>query len=192
MYRVLRSEWAGSRRGRPPDLRNLNRHFRILTCGTCPGSWRARLIKSPKVYVADPGLACHLLGIETAAELARSPFRGPLFEGFIASEIAKAQVNAGGRREIYHFRDEQGLEVDFLVPGRRGAVTLVECKSTRTPTPAHAAPMRKLAAALAGKRGKLTAVEAFLVHEPARGGTTTQAVAPGVRAVPWPDFVAAL
>src|SRR5207302_3509259 len=46
-----------------------------------------RLIKSPKVYVADPGLACHLLGIDTAAELDKSPFLGALFEGFIAAEI---------------------------------------------------------------------------------------------------------
>src|SRR5450631_1778024 len=45
-----------------------------------------RLIKSPKIYVADAGLACHLLGIDTAGELARSPFRGALFEGFIAAE----------------------------------------------------------------------------------------------------------
>jgi uncharacterized protein len=48
-----------------------------------------RLIKSPKVYVADSGLACHLLGIDSLGELARSPFHGALFEGFIASEIAK-------------------------------------------------------------------------------------------------------
>ena len=46
-----------------------------------------RLIKSPKVYLADSGLACHLLGIETAAELAKSPFAGALFEGRIAAEI---------------------------------------------------------------------------------------------------------
>ena len=41
-----------------------------------------RLIKSPKIYLADSGLACHLLGIETPAELERSPFLGALFEGF--------------------------------------------------------------------------------------------------------------
>ena len=39
-----------------------------------------RLIKSPKVYIPDSGLACHLLGIRPAAELSRSPFAGPLFE----------------------------------------------------------------------------------------------------------------
>ena len=76
-----------------------------------------RLVKSSRLYVADSGLACHLLGIDTAAELAKSPFRGALFEGFIAAEIVKRQIHSGGRREIYGFRDEQGLEVDFLVPG---------------------------------------------------------------------------
>jgi hypothetical protein len=50
-------------------------------------------------------------------------------------------VNDGRRRELYYFRDEQGLEVDFLVPGRSGAVTLVECKAARTVTPSMAAPM---------------------------------------------------
>jgi len=43
------------------------------------------------VYLGDSGLACHLLGIDTAAELDKSPFRGVLFEGFIASEIGKSQ-----------------------------------------------------------------------------------------------------
>ena len=49
-----------------------------------------RLIKSPKIYIADSGLACHLLGIETESELKKSPFYGALFEGLIASEIVKA------------------------------------------------------------------------------------------------------
>lgn len=57
--------------------------------------------------------------------MARSPFRGALFEGFIAAEMAKAQVNAGSRRELYYFRDQQGLEVDFLLPGRAGAALVV-------------------------------------------------------------------
>ncbi len=148
-----------------------------------------RLVKSPKVYIADAGLACHMLGIDTAAELAKSPFRGALFEGFIASEIVKAQVNVGGRRELYHFRDEQGLEVDFLMGGRDGSVSLVECKATRTVMPAMAAPMQRLAAAMKGKRRKGTKVSMFLVHEAPKAGAVTRAVAPGVRALPWQEFV---
>src|SRR6267154_412783 len=66
-----------------------------------------RLIKSPKVYLGDSGLACHLLGITTQAELDRSPFLGALFEGFIAAEILKSQVKLGRRKELYYFRDQQ-------------------------------------------------------------------------------------
>lgn len=60
-----------------------------------------RLIKSPKVYVADSGLACHLLGIDTAGELARSPFLGALFEGFIAAEIGKSTPAGGANVTIF-------------------------------------------------------------------------------------------
>lgn len=151
-----------------------------------------RLIKSPRVYIADAGLACHLLGVDTAAELVRSPFRGALFEGFIAGEIVKAQLNAGGRRELYHFRDEQGLEVDFLVPGRAGAVTLVECKAGSTVTPSMAAPMQRLATALESKRRNTGATRMFLVYQSPLGGTPTPAVAPGVQALPWQRFLEAL
>ena len=112
-----------------------------------------RLIKSPKLYVADSGLACHLLGIETEAELEKSPFLGALFEGFVAGEIVKAQLNAGRRRELYYFRDQQGLEVDFVVPGKGGALRLVEAKAARTVTPGDARPMQQLAAAWGNRPG---------------------------------------
>lgn len=148
-----------------------------------------RLIKSPKVYIADSGLACHLLGIDTAGELDRSPFLGALFEGLIAAEIAKGQVNAGRRRELYYFRDEQGLEVDFLTPGHGGAVTLVECKAGCTVTPAMAAPMQRLAEALKRKRANEVIVNLFLVHREPKAGASTEAVAPGVRALPWQRFL---
>jgi hypothetical protein len=148
-----------------------------------------RLIKSPKIYVADSGLACHLLGIDSVAELEKSPFHGALFEGFIAAEIVKAQTNTGRRREIYYFRDEQGLEVDFLVPGKSGAVALIECKTSRTVSPAMALSMQRLAEAVKKKRLKGTAVDMFLVHQQPRTKSPTQAVAPGVRALAWQDFL---
>jgi predicted AAA+ superfamily ATPase len=56
-----------------------------------------RLIKSPKLYWGDPGFACYLLGIASEAELQRSPFLGQLFEGVVAGEILKSQVNRGAR-----------------------------------------------------------------------------------------------
>ncbi len=129
-----------------------------------------------------------MLGIDTASELAKSPFAGSLFEGFVASEIVKAQVNGGGRREIYHFRDEQGLEVDFVVPRRGGSLALVECKDTRTVRPAMAAPMLRLRAALEQHR-QGTKVTMSLVHQAPKVASGTEAVAPGVRAQTWRHFV---
>jgi predicted AAA+ superfamily ATPase len=148
-----------------------------------------RLIKSPKVYIADSGLACHLLGIETETELEKSPFLGALFEGFVAAEIVKAQANSGRRRELYHFRDQQGLEVDFVMPGRSGTVRLVEAKAARTVTPGDAGPMQRLAAAWSRRPGARGRVEQVLVHRPVRAGVSSRAVAPGVQAWPWREFV---
>jgi uncharacterized protein len=147
-----------------------------------------RLIKSPKIYYADSGLACHLLGIESARELERSPFLGALFEGFVGSEIVKAQVNRGRRREIYFFRDEQGLELDFMFPGRQGKVRLVECKAGRTVRPEMASPIRKLAEAL---RARKRATEGLLVYRPPKAGAETRALVPGITAVPWQEFAQA-
>ena len=148
-----------------------------------------RLIKTSKIYFADSGLACHLLGIDSIAELEKSPFHGALFEGFMAAEIVKAQINSGRRRELYYFRDEQGLEVDFLVPGKGGAIALVECKTSRTVTPAMATPMQRLAEAMRKKRRQGTTVEMYLVHRQPKAKSPTHAVAPGVRAFAWEDFL---
>ncbi len=109
-----------------------------------------RLIKSPKLHFMDSGLACHLLGVDSAAQLGRSLFLGPLFEGFVAAEIAKLQVNAGRRRELFYFRDQQGLEVDLLVPTGPGRLALIEAKATRTPRPESATALGRLAGAIRG------------------------------------------
>lgn len=147
-----------------------------------------RLIKSPKVFVMDPGLACHLLGIRTQAELNRSPFLGALFEGFVASEILKHQVNQGQRKELYYFRDQQGLEVDFLFPAGEGRLWMVECKAAKTVQPAMVRPLESLRDAM----GSRMPVRAAVVHQAAKSGPTIRAVAPGVEALDVHDFVHAL
>jgi predicted AAA+ superfamily ATPase len=147
-----------------------------------------RLIKSPKVYVADSGLACHLLGVESEAELKRSPFRGVLFEGFLAAEIVKAQTNAGQRRALYYFRDQQGLEVDFVVPGQGGGLRLIEAKSTVTVTPAMSIAMQRLAAAW-NERKRRGGVEMYLVHQSGVHAAAARAVSPGVQAYGWREFL---
>jgi predicted AAA+ superfamily ATPase len=144
-----------------------------------------RLSKSPKVYLADSGLACHLLGIQTEAELDRSPFRGALFEGFVAAEIVKSQVNQGRRKELYHFRDEQGLEVNFLTPSPEAGVWMVECKASHTVVPAMASRMASLRRAI----GDSATVRMTVVHEPLKSPLPSRALAPGAEALDLPAFV---
>jgi len=144
-----------------------------------------RLVKSPKVYWGDTGLACHLLGIQTQAELDRSPFLGSIFEGFVAAEILKSQVNRGQRKEIYYFRDQQGLEVDFLVPQPNARFWLVEAKASKTVQSDMAAPMLKLSSAV-GER----ASRRMVVHRKPRTGPDFTAVAKGVEALTVEEFSA--
>jgi predicted AAA+ superfamily ATPase len=146
-----------------------------------------RLIKSPRVYFVDSGLSCHLLGIDSAAQLARSPFAGALFEGFVASEIAKHQINRGARVQLYYFRDQQGLEVDFVIPNGPDRLLLVEAKSTRTPRPAMAQPIQRLASAIT--RYQATSV---LVHQQPGASVAAGVLAPGVSAVSMAQLLAML
>ena len=147
-----------------------------------------RLIKSPKVYLGDSGLACYLLGIATQAELERSPFLEPLFEGYVAAEILKSQVNRGRRKELYHFRDQQGLEVDFLFPSGDGGLWMAECKASKTVRPAMAAPMESLRRNM----GAQAPVRMTVVHRASRTAPRSTAVAPGVEALDVASFVDAL
>ncbi len=148
-----------------------------------------RLVKTPKLYLADSGLACHLLGIHSAAELAASPFFGPIFEGFVAAEVSKAQSAAGLSPELFYFRDEQGLEVDFLVSPSANRLVLAECKATSTPTPSMGHSMRRLADALSHES---PSVEMHLVHIPSPSSPLVATLAPGIRRSSVADFLDAL
>jgi predicted AAA+ superfamily ATPase len=146
-----------------------------------------RLVKTPKVYWGDSGLACYLLGITSEAELQRSPFLGQLYEGFVAAEILKSQVNQGGRKELYYFRDHQGLEVDFLLPRPNAGLWLIECKAGKTVRPAMAAPLLALRRTMEKRSTRL-----IVVYGKSRSAQATRAVARGVEAIELERFVASL
>lgn len=93
-----------------------------------------RVIKSPKVYFADVGLATFLLGIRTPEQLARDPLRGNLYENLVIADVLKARYNTGQRPELFFYRDSQGNEVDLLIRDA-GFITPVEIKSASTFTP---------------------------------------------------------
>jgi predicted AAA+ superfamily ATPase len=139
-----------------------------------------RLIKSPKLYFADSGLLCHLLGIETEEALNKSPFAGPIFESFLAGEIVKHQINSGCGKALYYFRDRQGLEVDFLIDLGDRRLALAEAKATQTVTPDAAQSILRLDKAI-----DQYDVRRFVVHRPARGKHRLSTLCPGVKALPF-------
>ena len=136
-----------------------------------------RLVKSPKLYFIDSGLACHLLGIESERELNRSPFLGPIFEGFVASEIVKHQVNRGRSRQLYYFRDQQGLEVDFVVPTGHRACSWWKPRRLGPPCRSMGTALDRLSGAITDQR-----VSRFLVYRPQGAAARLSALRPGVQA----------
>lgn len=92
-----------------------------------------RLIKTPKLYFWDVGLAAYLLGIEKVNQVARDPLRGSLFENMVIAEIFKQYYHRGKRPRLHFYRDRTGNEVD-LVAERGRELVLLEIKSGQTVT----------------------------------------------------------
>ena len=92
---------------------------------------RKRLIRSPKLYFYDVGLASYLLGIEHADQLATHPLRGALFENVVVAEVLKHRFNRGEQPNLSFFRDARGLECDLFYQTGRG-IGAIEIKSGST------------------------------------------------------------
>ena len=96
-------------------------------------NFNKRLIKSPKLYFYDTGLACWLLGIQDEGQIVAHSLRGALFETWVLSELVKGRFNRGLHSNLYFWRDRSGTEVDVLVEqGER--LFPVEIKSGKTLT----------------------------------------------------------
>ncbi|NBB80212.1 MAG: DUF4143 domain-containing protein [Verrucomicrobia bacterium] len=94
-------------------------------------NFRKRVVKTPKIYFYDVGLAIRLLGIETPQQLDTHPLRGALFENWVIVEQLKARWNRGQRNNLFFWRTNTGHEVDLLMD-RAGQLTPVEIKSGQT------------------------------------------------------------
>ena len=90
-----------------------------------------RLVKSPKLYFNDPGLACYLLDIETPQQLDRDKMRGAIFENMIVMEAIKHRYNMGLEGGVFFYRDSNQNEVDLLIK-QGGELTAIEVKSSMT------------------------------------------------------------
>lgn len=77
----------------------------------------ARIVKKPKIYFMDTGLACYLVGYINNVTLEKSAYNGAIFETYVITEIIKSFTNNGVdvRRHLYYYRDNNGKEIDLLI-----------------------------------------------------------------------------
>jgi uncharacterized protein len=91
-----------------------------------------RIVKTPKLYFLDTGLAAFLAGFRTANDLRQSTLVGAFFETLVLGQIVRHMAAKGQKPNVYFFRDHYGHEVDFLIPVGEKLV-LLECKWSETP-----------------------------------------------------------
>ena len=97
-------------------------------------NFNKQVMKSPKLYFCDTGLACHLLGLRDTKTLSVSPFAGSLFETWAVGELRKLWMVRGERAPLFWWRDSAGLEIDLLLDLPEG-LWPVEIKSGETVDP---------------------------------------------------------
>ncbi len=84
---------------------------------------------------------------------------------------------------VSRLRDAQGLEVDFLVPGKSGRLTLVECKAARSVRPSDSSSLARVAAAIRLDHTSATPPAMYVVHQPAAALPHFEVLAPEAKAV---------
>lgn len=78
-------------------------------------NFNKRLVKMPKLYFYDTGLACALMEISNAKTLVLHPVRGAMFENFVINELLKRRFNNGRRSNLYFWKDNKGKEIDIVI-----------------------------------------------------------------------------
>lgn len=91
-----------------------------------------RVIKSPKMYFYDTGLACALLNIQSAQQVESHYLRGGLFENLVLIEILKHYYNQGKNAPCSFWQDQIGREIDLIIENTEGGITAIEIKSGMT------------------------------------------------------------
>ncbi len=97
-------------------------------------NFNKRLMKSPKLYFYDTGLACYLLGIHNVEQVATHFLRGGLFENLIVTDIMKHFLNKGKEAPLYFWKDKTHKEIDLIVEKGNRKFSAIEIKSGETRT----------------------------------------------------------
>jgi len=96
-------------------------------------NFNKRIVKMPKLYFYDTGLASALLGIQNEQQIDINPYRGSLFENFVIKELIKKKYNEVKDPNIYFWRDNTGHEVDAIIDNSN-KLSPIEIKSGKTIT----------------------------------------------------------
>ncbi len=114
-------------------------------------AWHAnlgkRLIKAPKTYLLDSGLACALCGLDSAT-LRNSPLYGAMLESFVLGELRCTAVAMPAPPGVFHYRSAGGVEVDFVIEDAAGRCIGIEVKATKSLGNKHFSGLKDLQAAL--------------------------------------------
>lgn len=136
-----------------------------------------RLVKTPKLYFTETGLAAYLLGLKTEAQVSRDPLRGNLFENLIVSDVLKGCLNRDIEGELFFFRSNDGIEVDLLRVTAEG-IQPIEVKSTATWSSSLSNGLKRYLKLLPN------AISPTIIY----GGTTIPATSDGICACNYLEF----
>ncbi len=137
---------------------------------------RKRLVKMPKLHFYDTGLACWLLGIREPMQIRSHPLRGAIFETWMVSEVIKHRANQGITSGLTFYRDSNRAESDLVIE-QAESMTLLEAKSSSTPSPGMLASARRIRRHLANPGRPCRIAVAY-------GGEETQQYSDG-QLIPW-------
>lgn len=96
-------------------------------------NFNKRIVKMPKLYFYDVGLASALLGVQEAGQLEFHPFKGGLFENMVVVELLKQRLNKGKLNNMYFWRNSKGNEIDIVIDNFDELIP-IEIKSGKTIT----------------------------------------------------------
>ena len=96
----------------------------------------SRLIKSPKIYFLDTGLAVRLQGWSNSLSLLTSPQQGSLFENLVFTELHRLKLNFFPNLQIFWWRTKEGKEIDFIVSHENSPPIFIEAKVSPRKIPA--------------------------------------------------------
>ena len=157
----------------------LERSYTIFQLFPYYKNFNKRLVKTPKLYFYDTGLACNLLQMKNSQNVHSYYQKGALFENLVIADIAKQAYHRGERPNLYFWRDNHGNEMDVIKETAEG-IRMLEIKSTRTLASRHFKGVAKFQKWL-----KDQAVRFFIVYG---GDDQTHIREDGITIISWRDL----